>query len=196
MNTMTTRRKIIIGGLAAFVAVGIIGAIADTGEEEVSAPLVPVVAETTEVPVVETTEVPVEATVAPVVTAAPVTAPPVTAVEFDEFEEWFVGQLSTVLDLGADMVGIAPLIDSGDIAGASRLSTEIGDTFGELYFDAPETGTELSDVANDMLLTCSVAYTVAGIALDELDMAEIDEATVAIGECTRLMNDTTELIPG
>lgn len=117
-----------------------------------------------------------------------------TEPDADEFRTWMLDQQPAVDDLAADMGRVAPLIDGGDVAGAADLSLHIGATFADMARQAPETGTEFSDVGTMMLWTCSLAYASASSAMNALDPDAIGDAATQIGACTDLMDDTTNLL--
>jgi hypothetical protein len=190
---MSRRRKIVFGVVGVLVALGVIGALAPP-DNEVPAPVAAAVSTTTSTTMTPTT---VASTTTPTTVAPPKTTPSTvatTVAPVDEYRVWMLSQLSTVLDLAADMQAISPLLDAGDYDGAADLSTAIGESFRDLYMAAPETGTEASDVGNDMLLTCSLAYTLGGAALASFDLDALEDATERINECSDLLSRSSELM--
>lgn len=188
---MSKRRKIVIGIAAVLVALGVIGAVASPTEQEAAVDAETVV-DSTDTAGVATTATPTTPTTASTTTASTTTAAPI--VEGDEFRDWLLAQEPTVLGLAADMAKIAPLVEQGAIERAAQLSSDIGDTWNDLYLAAPETGTPLSDSGNDMMLTCSVAYSMGGEGMLSLDQAMIEEASAGIAECSVLLTETTALL--
>lgn len=191
---MSKRRKIVIGIAAVLVALGVIGAVASPTEQEAAVDAETVVdsTDTAGVATTATATTPTTPTTASTTTASTTTAAPI--VEGDEFRDWLLAQEPTVLGLAADMAKIAPLVEQGAIERAAQLSSDIGDTWNDLYLAAPETGTPLSDSGNDMMLTCSVAYSMGGEGMLSLDQAMIEEASAGIAECSVLLTETTALL--
>lgn len=188
-----TKGLLIVGALV--LGIGAVGSALDPAEDEAADAPAPVETDAPEVtdPAPETTEAPVVTEPEPEVTE-PEPEPTEPALVADEFQAWLIGQLPIIMANADDMQSISPMMDAGDIEGAAAMSTEVGETFTDLYLRAPETGTELSDITNEMLLTCSVAYTMAGAALDEMDIPSLEDATDGINDCSDLLIRSTELM--
>jgi hypothetical protein len=118
------------------------------------------------------------------------------AATLTEFQIWLASKTDEWSDLVAEMTLLAPMVERGDWAGAAELSGEVGQRYLDLYLAAPEDGTELSNVTNEMLLTCAMAYMDAETGIRAFDTDMIEEAVTSIGECSDLMADSRALIPG
>lgn len=179
-NLNPNTRGMIIG-CALIVLFGVITVAAnDTSQspEGAVAATAPTVAETSPTPEATTTT----------------TTATTTTVPVDEFATWMQSELSTIIGLGDDIENIAPQVEAGDITAAADTSERVGNTYQDLYFSAPETGTALSNAGNDMLRNCAVAYQTAATALRAGDRNGLSYAVELIGGCTQETDDVTMLI--
>ena len=116
--------------------------------------------------------------------------------DLDPFAVWLFGELPTILQISDDAGELSELMNAGDIVAASTLAGTVGDDYADLYLAVPVTGTPLSDVGNDMLLTCSVAYSSSSDALATIDVDAMNAAAPMLTECSTLLSEATLLLPG
>ena len=114
-----------------------------------------------------------------------------TTIPADEFATWLSTKVDTITGVGAMLDNIVANIDAGNFDAAADIAAEVGNTYLDLFIEAPETGTTLSNTGNLMLITCSTGYSASADAIRVADLDALDAATVTINECVALINETT-----
>jgi hypothetical protein len=138
----------------------------------------------------------------PATTEAPVTVPPTTEAPATTeaaspaFLPWLLSQSDEVAEATEKLTLTGTLAQSGDVEGAADAAEETGTAFYALYLQAPEDGTPLSDVSNEMFRTCGTAYSGAAVAMRSYSADALTASTAEIAQCTALLNETTEAMPG
>ena len=149
-----------------------------------------------EAPVATGASMPAEVAVTdPPATTVPATvAPPVTEMQADAFAVWLIGKFDTFESLPAQMNKLAESAVSGDVVIAVQLARDLAGTYFDLYVDAPETGTDLSNTGNEWLLSCYLAFDASATALETFDVDGVNAASELVMDCTRLLEETTGLL--
>ena len=120
---------------------------------------------------------------------------PAASAGTDEMHTYLVKEWTGFGELVDDSLEMVDMLNAGDFDDAEQLAVKISDEYFDAWAAAPDTGTELSDVANDMLYQCGKAYEAAGRALEYLDVTEMQQTAPLLERCGELTDETAGLLP-
>ena len=108
-----------------------------------------------------------------------------------EFGEWMMDNYVPISEVLNDAAEVSDYMDSGDYMDAADAAVAVGEDFTDLYMEAPEDGTPLSDAINEMLLTCGAAFTDSGEALHDMDGDAMEDVVSDLDDCSSDMDAFT-----